>query len=181
MRRDRLRSLQDAGLRLAGATGFEPATSSVTGRCAEPGYTTPPKGQLPQNKSIPAACEARQISYQEGSVLLSAGHRRADGPNWEAVGVRGDLILVRDDDGQPLVRRLWSSNRAAAYVCNVEQFELLSEGASSSAPVGFPWEDAFEFDEPLVAALWDAFKRGDRNRLKALWSKAQPFTSRESK
>ena len=33
---------------MAGATGFEPAVSCVTGRCVEPGYTTPPnEGILP--------------------------------------------------------------------------------------------------------------------------------------
>jgi hypothetical protein len=33
----------NAGLELAGATGFEPAISCVTGRCVKPGYTTPPQ------------------------------------------------------------------------------------------------------------------------------------------
>ena len=28
---------------MAGATGFEPAVSCVTGRCVKPGYTTPPR------------------------------------------------------------------------------------------------------------------------------------------
>ena len=29
-------------MQLAGTTGFEPAISCLTGRCVQPGYTTPP-------------------------------------------------------------------------------------------------------------------------------------------
>ncbi len=47
-------------------------------------------------------------------------------------------------------------------------------------PVGFPREDAFSFDERLVAALQDASHKGDRKRLKRLWTEATPFAEVDS-
>ncbi len=72
----------------AGATGFEPAISCLTGRYVKPGYTTPPlTTPISYHK-----CRARSNPYCQRNVQLSLG-----GPMGTSVPVPGtpDMTLTR--------------------------------------------------------------------------------------
>ncbi len=51
---------------LAGAMGFEPTISCVTGRCVKPGYTTPPLGGTPAIKESTALSQLCQGNTGNG-------------------------------------------------------------------------------------------------------------------
>src|SRR3990170_1090623 len=96
---------------LAGATGFEPATSSVTGRCAKPGYTTPPRS-AETHKSSERTCGAdhsrqkalypgRSIPVQPGQTLHEAGDGR----------VIQFLVALRPQCAQDLVHQSGGQQR----------------------------------------------------------------------
>lgn len=89
--------------------------------------------------------------------------------------MKGQLILLRDFDGGPLVRRLWSSDADRVYVCMSDDYDRLVNQQPAPSPTGFPKENAFQFEEALVASLQDAFKKGDLNRVQRLWRRAVPF------
>lgn len=72
-----------------------------------------------------------------------------------------ELLIIRDFAGRYLVRRAWDANNEKVYVTGESG---PSEGLQ---PIGFPREDAFEFDEQAAKAIeagtsWD-------------WERLQPW------
>lgn len=71
------------------------------------------------------------------------------------------LLIIRDFMGRYLVRKVWDATKEKVYVTSESG---PSEGLQ---PIGFPREDAFEFDEQAAKAIeagmsWD-------------WERLQPW------
>ena len=67
--------------------------------------------------------------------------------------MRGQTIVLRAFRGEPLLRLLWSVSEKAVFIHSQEEFEKRTSGEKSLDPVGFPLEDAFEYDESAKAML----------------------------
>jgi hypothetical protein len=52
--------------------------------------------------------------------------------------MRGDRVIVRAFNRQPLVRRIWNWDDRAVFVCTDENFEVLRQGREGLWPVGIP-------------------------------------------
>ncbi len=64
---------------VAGATGFEPAVSCVTGRCVEPGYTTPPSEERSRTAHYTCPVDNGSMTTRDPDRTLNGacGLRRA--------------------------------------------------------------------------------------------------------
>jgi hypothetical protein len=60
--------------------------------------------------------------------------------------MRGQLIVIRDVNGFPLLVRLWETVRAGVFIHSEEEWEKRKNGQKALEPVGFPYEDVFEYD-----------------------------------
>jgi hypothetical protein len=67
--------------------------------------------------------------------------------------MKGQLVVVKDVNGVPLVRRLWDCSASGAYILSEEEWEKKMSGQQSLDPVGFPMNDVFRYDENAKAAL----------------------------
>jgi hypothetical protein len=67
--------------------------------------------------------------------------------------VRGSLVIARDYNGRPLVRRVWESGSKVIYLSEETQFQQLSTGAGGLRPVGFPTEDVFAYDPDAIEKI----------------------------
>ena len=59
--------------------------------------------------------------------------------------MRGDRVVVRDFQGNALIRMVWDTYDGVVYVTNEEQFKRLQEGLIALQPIGFPAQDVFKF------------------------------------
>lgn len=60
---------------------------------------------------------------------------------------KGSKVVVRDYAGRPLTRLVWEVGSRCVYICTEEQMEMLLNDDRTAAPIGFPIEDVFEYDE----------------------------------
>lgn len=67
--------------------------------------------------------------------------------------MRGDIVVVQELGGNPLIRRVWDSNEDAVFVCSDERFHYLENGEDDRQPNGFPKEFVFEYDESTIGTL----------------------------
>jgi hypothetical protein len=59
--------------------------------------------------------------------------------------MRGEIVIVRAHNDEPLVRRIWEVKGDVIYITNDEQLERHQSGLPMLWPVGFPSEDVFYF------------------------------------
>ncbi|MDE3113826.1 MAG: hypothetical protein KGK34_12870 [Chloroflexota bacterium] len=67
--------------------------------------------------------------------------------------MRGDTVIVRADEGVPLVRRVWGADEQAVYVTDDATLAKLSAGADGPFPIGFPREDVFRYDAEVAERI----------------------------
>lgn len=67
--------------------------------------------------------------------------------------MRGELVIVRDFRGQAFIRRIWDADQRAVYITDDRQLERLLKGEDALMPVGFPYEDVFEYDSDAVKLI----------------------------
>lgn len=60
--------------------------------------------------------------------------------------MRGQVIVVKEFNGSALVVRFWDSNSSGVFIHSEEEFNRRMSGEEYLDPVGFPHEDAFEYD-----------------------------------
>ncbi len=82
-------------------------------------------------------------------------------------------VLARASGGEPLIRLAIEVENRLAYLLNPERIDAMHDGKVD--PVGFPCNDIFELDDSLAAQLARAWKDGDGQLLRGLWSKARPY------
>jgi len=73
--------------------------------------------------------------------------------------MRGEKVIVRAFDGEPLVRLIWDVAPKTVYICNEEGYQRLLAG-EPWMPIGFPRKDVFQYD-PAVAERLTMNWRGD--------------------
>jgi hypothetical protein len=61
--------------------------------------------------------------------------------------MQGDYVIARSFGDVPIVRRVWSNDENAVYICTEERFNQLKAGNAKLLLVGFPRQDVFEYDE----------------------------------
>ena len=90
----------------------------------------------------------------------------------------GELVIIRDFRGRPLVRRVWMSDQRGVYITDDEGFASLKAGKRDHIPVGFPREDVFEYDPELAVRAQDLYASGawDWGRLRR-WRQSGSHTS----
>ncbi len=81
-------------------------------------------------------------------------------------------VIAKAYKDEPLDRGIGSESQEVAYVLNLSVLD--SDGTYNRGGVGFPKHCLFEFDSALYESLRDAFSKGDRGRLSALWEHAKP-------
>jgi len=82
----------------------------------------------------------------------------------QEVVLKSDIVMARDVELRPLLRVLCGRAKRVAYLANPASLDRIESGESE--PVGFPWEDVFDYDPEL-------FDRIERNP--ALWASARPL------
>lgn len=89
--------------------------------------------------------------------------------------VQGDLVVVRDFRGRPLIRRVWAADARGVYITDDVGFERLKAGQKGHIPVGFPREDVFEYDARLAPRARDLYEEGNWD-----WSKLRRWEGGKS-
>lgn len=77
----------------------------------------------------------------------------------------GELVIVRDYAGKPVVCRLCEVTDSKIYVASESEYSNIIKGIESFGPVGFPPEDVFRYDPAFAGAGG------------VEWSKLQPYGS----
>jgi hypothetical protein len=67
--------------------------------------------------------------------------------------MRGQLIVVKDVSCIALVVRLWDLNDTGVFIHSEEEFHKRMGGEKALDPVGFPYQDVFEYDEAAKEQL----------------------------
>jgi|ERR1035441_10655777 hypothetical protein len=57
--------------------------------------------------------------------------------------MRGDIVVVRNFQDKPLIRRVWDVGKDVVFITNDEQLRRYQLGLPMLPPVGFPAEDVF--------------------------------------
>ncbi len=69
--------------------------------------------------------------------------------------MRGNVVIIKDFQGELLIRRVWETTAKRVYITDEEGFRRLVAGDRSIAAIGFPKEDVFEYDEGAASAIKD--------------------------
>ena len=81
--------------------------------------------------------------------------------------MRGELVVIKDISGNPLVRRVWEADRRAVYVTDEKGFACLQAG-EDLLPVGFRREDVFVYKPGIEKEISDG---------RLSWDKLTPLSS----
>ena len=79
--------------------------------------------------------------------------------------MRGSLVIAKDYNGTPLLRRVWEIGSRVVYLSEESQFQKLSTGVDALRPVGFPIGDVFAYDPAASEAIangsldWSVLRR----------------------
>jgi hypothetical protein len=57
--------------------------------------------------------------------------------------MRGQVVVCKDVDGNPLVRKVWDHSATAVFIHDDEEWEKRMRGERHLEPVGFPARDVF--------------------------------------
>jgi hypothetical protein len=87
----------------------------------------------------------------------------------EGEAMRGEKVIVRAFDGEPLVRLIWEVSPKAVYICSEEGYQRLLAG-EPWIPIGFPKNDVFQYD-PVIAERLKQIRRDDP----AMWENVPPW------
>ena len=66
----------------------------------------------------------------------------------------GELVIVRDYAGKPVVCRVCEIADSKVYVASEEEYTNIIKGIESFGPVGFPPEDVFQYDPAVTGGVW---------------------------
>jgi hypothetical protein len=66
--------------------------------------------------------------------------------------MRGDQVIVRAFEGEPLVRRIWKVHPDAIDICDNNGYQRLLAG-EFWMPIGFPRRDVFRYDPEILEKL----------------------------
>lgn len=66
--------------------------------------------------------------------------------------MRGERVIVRAFDGEPLIRLIWEVSPTAVYICSEEGYQRLLAGGAW-IPGGFPRNDVFRHDATVAKRL----------------------------
>jgi hypothetical protein len=61
--------------------------------------------------------------------------------------MRGQLVVIKEFNGNLLVGRLWEISTYTAFIHSEEEWNKRMSGEKSLDPVGFPIEDVFIYDD----------------------------------
>ena len=90
---------------------------------------------------------------------------------------RGDVVIVRAMQGEPLVRRVVEMDGEGVLVCREETWQTMGLSHGEEVPAsGFPLFHVFRYEPPLFEALSSAYKKGDVTELDRLWQDAETLT-----
>jgi hypothetical protein len=67
--------------------------------------------------------------------------------------MQGQLIVVKDVNGNALIRRVWDITDYGAFIHSEEEFSKRMRGEKTLDPVGFPACDAFKYDDVAKAQI----------------------------
>jgi hypothetical protein len=67
--------------------------------------------------------------------------------------MRGQTVVVKEFNGLPLVVRIWEVRDSGVFIHSEEEFNRRMRGEKPLDPVGFPYEDVFEYDEAAKEQL----------------------------
>ena len=67
--------------------------------------------------------------------------------------MKGDIVIVRERKGRPLVRRVWESTPTGVFISEERQFQRLAAGIVALNPVGFPRDDVYNYDPAVLPDL----------------------------
>lgn len=66
--------------------------------------------------------------------------------------MRGDYVIVRAFDGEPLLRVIWRVTPTTIEICDAPGYRKLRSG-QRWLPIGFPRSDVFPYDAATLAML----------------------------
>lgn len=72
--------------------------------------------------------------------------------------MRGDVVIVQEYGGRPLIRRVWDATDKAVFVCSEERYNALLSGEDEQHPIGFPREYVYEYDDSKAVTLGSLWK-----------------------
>jgi hypothetical protein len=61
--------------------------------------------------------------------------------------MKGQIVVVKEFNGNLLVRRLWEISTTCAFIHSDEEWRKRMNGEKSLDPVGFPIEDVYVYDD----------------------------------
>jgi hypothetical protein len=82
------------------------------------------------------------------------------------------IVIARAWGGEPIRRVALEQGKDVVYLANPDRIEAIRAG--ESAPVGFPREDVFEFDEGVFSTLVDQWA-SQRATDPAIWAKLRRY------
>jgi hypothetical protein len=94
---------------------------------------------------------------------------------------RGDLVLIRSQEGAPGLRRIWDDSKDRLFACHEEYWGRWERQKLEPVCAPVDRSQVYHNDAALAAqieAAWDAMKRGDaaaKARVDALWKQARPW------
>jgi hypothetical protein len=66
---------------------------------------------------------------------------------------RGEVVILREFNGNPIVGRVWACVPGAVLINDDQNFSLRERGELALGPVGFPVEDVFRYEEQAITKL----------------------------
>ena len=90
----------------------------------------------------------------------------------------GDIVICRDFEGDPLVRRVWSVAEDGILVCTEENFQRSLREKAPPIAVRVPSEAAYRYDQHLLDQLVQASQDHTNGKeLSALlWKRAEHYS-----
>src|SRR5438876_3401727 len=110
----------------------------------------------PSNSEAPCAVCQQESAEVMGSISVNCQNRQK---NKEKRQMKGEAVVVRAFQGEPLICRVWEATAEKVYVCSEDNFAQLSAGDEGRSPVGVPREDVFCYDNTainVVMQMWES-------------------------
>lgn len=73
---------------------------------------------------------------------------------------RGEKIIVRAWGDRPLVRVIWDMQDQSVLITNEIAFAALQAGHDGPMPIGFPFSDAFIYEEDKAEKIMGEYASG---------------------
>lgn len=69
--------------------------------------------------------------------------------------MKGELVIVKDAVGRPLLRRVWDATAEVVFVASQRCFDDLLAGKVAATPIGFPRGDVYSAPDGKVPKKLD--------------------------